>query len=168
MQIFIYFLYVCPIKTADEDTIVLDDKDSKILKELVADARLSYREISRRVKLSVATVKTRVEKLEKEGVIKGYATILNAQKLGYDVVAIIEIIVSKGKLLDVEEELAKNTSVYGVYDVTGSSDAMIMVRFRRREELSKFVKDVLRMEYVERTITHLVLGATKEDPRVYI
>ncbi len=146
----------------------MDDKDTIILKELIADARLSYREISRRVKLSVATVKTRVENLENEGVIKGYTTILNAQKLGYDVVAVVEIIVSKGKLLDVEEELAKNPNVYGVYDVTGSSDAMIMVRFRQREELSKFVKDVLKMEYVERTITHLVLAATKEDPRVYV
>ena len=167
MNIYIFHLHLS-IRTADEDTIVLDDKDSMILKELIADSRLSYREISRRVKLSVATVKTRVENLEKEGIIKGYTTILNAQKLGYDVVAVIEIIVSKGKLLDVEDELAKNPNVYAVYDITGSSDAMIMVRFRRREELSKFVKDILRMEYVERTITHVVLAATKEDPRVYI
>ncbi|MDQ1279221.1 MAG: hypothetical protein QG670_481 [Thermoproteota archaeon] len=168
MQIFIYLLYICQIEPINKDTIVLDDKDSMILKELIADSRLSYREISRRVKLSVATVKTRVENLEKGGIIKGYTTILNAQKLGYDVVAVIEIIVSKGKLLDVEDELAKNPNVYAVYDITGSSDAMIMVRFRRREELSKFVKDILRMEYVERTITHVVLAATKEDPRVYI
>jgi len=138
------------------------------LKELVADSRLSYREVSRRVKLSVATVKTRVKNLEKEGVIRGYTTILNPQELGYDVVALIEIVVSKGKLLDVEEELAKNPNVYAVYDVTGASDAIIVVRFHRREELSKFVKSILRMEYVERTLTHVVLGVTKEDPRVYV
>lgn len=138
------------------------------MKELVADSRLSYREVSRRVKLSVATVKTRVKNLEKEGVIRGYTTILNPQELGYDVVALIEIVVSKGKLLDVEEELAKNPNVYAVYDVTGASDAIIVVRFHRREELSKFVKSILRMEYVERTLTHVVLGVTKEDPRVYV
>lgn len=146
----------------------MDDKDLRILREIVTDARLSYREISRRVKLSVATVKARVENLEREGVIRGYTTILNPQKLEYDVVALIEIVVSKGKLLDVEEELAKNPNVYGVYDVTGASDAIIMVRFHRREELSKFIKAILKMEYVERTITHLVLGTTKEDPRVYV
>lgn len=98
----------------------------------------------------------------------GYTAILNPQKLGYDVVAIIEIIVSKGKLLDVEEELAKNSNVYAVYDVTGTSDAIIIVRFQRREDLSKFVKSILAMEYVERTITHVALGTMKEDPRVYI
>lgn len=138
------------------------------MRELLSDARLSYREISRRVNLSVATVKARVENLEKEGVICGYTAMLNPQRLGYDVVGIIEIIVSKGKLLDVENELAKSPNVYAVYDITGTSDAMIIVRFKSREDLSKFVKSTLSMKYVERTITHVALGTIKEDPRVYI
>jgi DNA-binding Lrp family transcriptional regulator len=138
------------------------------LREVVSDARLSYREVARRVKLSVATVKTRIEKLEKEGVIEGYTAILNPSKIGYEVVAIIEIVVSKGKLLDVEEELAKNPNVYAVYDVIGTSDALVLARFRHREELSKFVKSILAMEYVDRTITHTALGIVKEDLRVYV
>lgn len=146
----------------------MDDKDLGILKELVTDARYSYREISRRVKLSVATVKSRVENLEKEGVIKGYTAIVNPQKLGFEVAALIEVVVSKGKLLDVEERLAENPNVYAVYDATGTSDAIILVRFHRREELSKFIKSILAMENVERTITHFVLGIVKEDPRVYV
>ena len=146
----------------------MDEKGLGILRELVMDARHSYREISRRVKLSVATVKSRVESLEKEGVINGYTAIVNPQKLGYEVTALIEVVVSKGKLLDVEEKLAENPNVYAVYDATGASDAILLVRFRRREELSKFVKSILAMENVERTITHFVLGTVKEDPRVYV
>ena len=146
----------------------MDDKDLRILKELIVDARFSYRELSRRVKLSVATVKSRVENLEKEGVIKGYTAIVNPQKLGYEVIALIEVVVSKGELLDVEERLGRNPNVYAVYDATGTSDAIILVRFHVREELSKFVKSILAMANVERTITHFVLGIVKEDPRVYI
>jgi DNA-binding Lrp family transcriptional regulator len=144
----------------------MDDKDARILRELSADSRLSYREIARRLKVSVATVKARIENLEKEGVIEGYTAILNPMKLGYDAIAAIEIIVSKGKLLEVEQEIAKNPNVYAVYDITGTSDALVMVRFKRSEELSKFVKSALAMDYIERTVTHAVLTVVKEDPRV--
>ncbi|MEM3693169.1 MAG: Lrp/AsnC family transcriptional regulator [Candidatus Bathyarchaeia archaeon] len=150
------------------ENIRLDDKDLRILRVLTADARLSYREIARKLRLSVATVKARIERLEKEGVIEGYTAILNASKLGYDVTAIIEIVVSKGKLIDVEKELAKNPNVYAVYDVTGTSDAFAFVRFKNREDLSRFVKSILGMEYVDRTVTHVVLTTVKEDPRVYV
>ncbi|MCD6443392.1 Lrp/AsnC family transcriptional regulator [Candidatus Bathyarchaeota archaeon] len=146
----------------------IDEKDLKILRELLTDARLSYREIARRVNLSVATVKARVEKLQRLGVIKGYTVILDPDKLGYDVSAVVEIMISKGRLREVEEQLAKNPHVYAVYDVTGTCDAMILARFRNRGELSKFVKSMLAMDYVERTITHLILRVVKEDPRVYI
>ena len=146
----------------------MDDKDLSILKELVSDARYSYRKISRSVKLSVATVKNRVEIMEKNGLIEGYTAIVNPQKLGYEVTALIEVVVSKGKLLDVEEKLAQNPNVYAVYDATGTSDAILLVRFYKREELSKFVKSILAMENIERTITHFVLGVVKEDRRVYV
>ncbi|MEM2934400.1 MAG: Lrp/AsnC family transcriptional regulator [Methanocellales archaeon] len=147
---------------------MLEEKDVKILRELIADARLSFREIARRTKLSVVTVAARIRELEKQGVIQGYTAILNPQKLGYDLVAIIELVISRGKLLDVQREIAKDPNVYGVYDVTGTSDAIVIARFKNREELSKFVKSLLSTEYVERTITHVALGTAKEDPRVYV
>jgi DNA-binding Lrp family transcriptional regulator len=145
---------------------MLESIDIKILKELINNSRLSYREIARRTRLSVNTVASRVEKLEKEGVIKGYTAILDPEKLGYDVVAIIEVVVAKGKLLEVEKEVAKHPNVYCVYDVTGTSDAILIARFKNRKELSKFIKDLLAMEFVERTITHVALGIVKEDLRV--
>ena len=146
----------------------MDKTDVKILRELVDDARLSYNEIARRVGIAVGTVATRVHNLEKKGVIKGYSAILNAEKIGYDVTAIIEMTISKGKLIDVESEVAKNVNVHGVYDVTGTSDAIVMARFKSRQDLSKFVKSLLSNEFVERTLTHFVLGTVKEDLRVHI
>ncbi len=144
----------------------MDDVDIRVLKELSEDARLSYREIARRTGLAVGTVASRIANLEKTGVIKGYSPVLDAEKLGYDIVAIIEVVVAKGKLLDVEEKVAENPSVYGVYDVTGPSDAIVIARFKTRGELSQFVKSILSMEYVDRTITHVALGTMKEDFRL--
>jgi len=50
---------------------MVEEKDIGILRELVADARLSFREIARRTGLSVVTVAARVREMEKQGVIEG-------------------------------------------------------------------------------------------------
>lgn len=144
----------------------LDETDVKILRILLSDARLSSRQIAKQTGVSIGTVLTRVRQMEKEGVIKGYSALINHEKLGYELTVIIELTVSKGKLLEIEREIAKSPNVCGVYDVTGLTDAMIIAKFRSREELSIFVKRLLAMPNVERTNTHLVLTTIKEDFRM--
>ncbi|MFQ6125841.1 MAG: Lrp/AsnC family transcriptional regulator [Candidatus Heimdallarchaeota archaeon] len=146
----------------------LDETDVKILQTLLTDARLSNRQIAKAVGVSVGTVIARIQKMEKEGIIKGYSTILDHEKLGYELTAITEITVSKGKLLDVEKEIAKLPNVCAVYDVTGLTDAMVIVKSKSRQELSEFVKTVLTMPFVERTNTHVVLTTVKEDYRGFV
>ncbi|MHC1629094.1 MAG: Lrp/AsnC family transcriptional regulator [Candidatus Nezhaarchaeales archaeon] len=141
----------------------LDEVDKAILRELLNDARLSFREIAKRIGVSTATVANKVRRLEEAGIIKGYTAIIDVEKLGYDVTAVIEVVVSKGKITEVEEEIAKNPNVQAVYDVTGQSDAIIIARFKSRADLSKFIKRILSMDYVERTITHVVLNIRKEE-----
>lgn len=146
----------------------LDQTDVKILKNLLTDARLSNRQIARTVGVSVGTVIARIQKMEQEGIIKGYSVILDHEKLGFELTTITEITVSKGKLLEVEKEIAKMPNVCAVYDVTGLTDAMVIVKSKTRKELSDFVKTVLAMPFVERTNTHVVLTTVKEDYRGFI
>jgi len=146
--------------------IELDETDVKILKLLLSNSRLSFREIARHLNLSVGTVISRIKSMEKERIVKGYAAIVDHEKLGYELTAVIEITVSKGKLLEVEKEVAKLKNVCAVYDITGLTDALIIAKFRRRQELSEFVKKILAMPFVERTNTHLVLTTVKEDFRL--
>ena len=56
--------------------------------------------------------------------------------------------------------------VFGVYDVTGEIDAVIIAKFRSVAELSSFTKRLLANPYVERTNTHVVLNVIKEDFRM--
>jgi DNA-binding Lrp family transcriptional regulator len=86
--------------------------------------------------------------------------------LGYDLTALTEIIVSKGKLLEMEREIAKLPGVCAVYDITGATDGMVVAKFKDREELSRFTKSLLAMPFVERTNTHVVLTTVKEDFRL--
>jgi DNA-binding Lrp family transcriptional regulator len=143
-----------------------DETDVKIMKALTADARLSSRQIARQCNVSIGTVLTRIKRMEKEGVIKGYSALLDHEKLGYELTVVSEITVSKGRLLEVENEIARLTNVCCVYDVTGLIDAVIIAKFKNREELGKFTKRLLGIPYVERTNTHVVLTTIKEDFRI--
>jgi DNA-binding Lrp family transcriptional regulator len=144
----------------------LNETDMKILQGLLDDARFSSRQIAKNVGVSVGTVLSRIKKMEGEGLIKGYSVILNHEKLGYELTVVTEITVSKGRLVEMEKEVAKIPNVCSVYDVTGLTDAIIIAKFRNREELGQFTKRLLALPYLERTNTHVVLTTVKEDFRL--
>jgi DNA-binding Lrp family transcriptional regulator len=141
----------------------IDQTDMKILKVLVSNARLSSRKVAEQCGTSVGTVLSHIKKMEKEGIIEGYSVLLDHEKLGYQLTVVSEITVSKGRLLEMEEEIAKLPNVCCVYDVTGLIDAIIIAKFKGRDELSRFTKRLLSLPYVERTNTHVVLTTVKED-----
>jgi DNA-binding Lrp family transcriptional regulator len=141
----------------------LDKTDVKILKTLLENARLSNRQIAKKVNVSVGTVISKIKKMETGGIINGYSATLDYQNLGYELTVITEIIVSKGKLLDVEKEIAKIPNVCAVYDVTGATDAVVIAKFKSRKTLSEFTKILLSFPFVDRTNTHVVLTIVKED-----
>ena len=141
----------------------LTETDVKILEHLLQDARFSSRQISKNVGVSVGTVLSRIKKMEDDGLIKGYSAILDHEKLGFQLTVVTEITVSKGRLLEMELEIAKISGVCGVYDVTGSTDAVIVAKFKSREELGVFTKSLLALPYIERTNTHVVLATVKEN-----
>jgi DNA-binding Lrp family transcriptional regulator len=136
------------------------------LKNLLEDARFSSRQIAKNVGVSVGTVLSRIKKMEEVGLIKGYAAILDHEKLGYELTVVTEITVSKGRLVEMENEIAKLSGVCGVYDVTGLTDAVIIGKFKSREDLGKFTKQLLALPYIERTNTHVVLATVKENFRL--
>jgi len=144
----------------------IDEIDRKILRELNADCRISYRQLGKRVKVSVGTALNRIKRMEKMGVIKGYSAIVDQEKMGYQLTAVAEITVSKGKLLDMEQAISKLPNTCAVYDVTGLTDAIVIAKFHNREELSKFTKGILSLPFVDRTNTRVVLTTIKEDFRI--
>jgi len=143
-----------------------DEIDTKIIKNLLVDARLSARQLAHKIGLSTVTVLSRIKKLEQKKIITGYTARLDHQILGYDLTAIIEVKTTKGKMLEIENKIAENENVCAVYDVTGPSDVLVISKFKNRDELSKFVKSLSAISNVENTETHIVLNSIKEDFRL--
>jgi len=143
--------------------IVIDDLDRQILTLLQKDARLSYREIAKELRIAVGTVYNRIKRLEEEGVIKGFYPKLDYEKLGYGLTAIIGIRAQGKRIIEIEKEIAKDDHVMCVYDVTGEFDIIVVAKFRGREDMNKFVKSVLSIDGVEKTTTHVAMEIVKED-----
>ena len=144
----------------------LDDIDKKILAELLINSNRSNREIAKAIGVSAATVINHIQRLESAGVITDYTVMLDFERLGFELTVIMEVTVNRGKLLETQREIAKLPYVCGVYDVTGEIDSIVIAKFRNRRELSEFPKDLLSMEFVQRTNTHVVLNTVKEDFRM--
>ena len=143
-----------------------DHKDIQILKLLLTDARQSARQLSHRLGVSTVTVISRIKKLEERKIIRGYAARLDHELLGYEITAIIEIQTGQGKMLGIENKIAKQDHVIAVYDITGDADTMIIAKFKDRVSLSNFVKKLSTIPNVKNTKTHMVLNTIKEDDRL--
>lgn len=141
----------------------MDELNLKILRILSEDGRKSHRWISEQLKKSPITIKNHIEEMEEKGIIKSYGVHIDYEEIGYEIIALIEITVSKGKMLEVEKKIAKNPNVFAVYDVTGTYDALILARFKTRADLSEMIKNEIHTSpFVERTNTHIVLNIIKE------
>ena len=142
---------------------MLDDTDRKLIEALQEDSRTSMRKLAEKIGVSFGTVGNRLVRLEERGVIKGYGVRLDADKIGWDLTVVIGLRIVKGQLLEVQHRIAADPRVFGVYDVTGEMDSLIIVRVQDREDLNDFTKTVLSSEGVVRSVTHVVLNTVKDD-----
>ena len=143
---------------------MLDETDRRIIEVLERDARTSLRKIAGEVGVALGTVSNRVRKMEERGIITGYRVMLDSDRVGWGLTVVIGLRINKGLLIEIQEKIAKDPRVYGVYDVTGDFDSMVVARARDRSDLDDLSKNLLSMDGVARSVTHLVLNTVKEEP----
>jgi DNA-binding Lrp family transcriptional regulator len=149
---------------ASRGITVLDETDRRIIEVLERDARTSLRKIAGEVGVALGTVSNRVRKMEEKGIITGYRVMLDSDRVGWGLTVVIGLRINKGLLIEIQEKIAKDPRVYGVYDVTGDFDSMVVARARDRRDLDDLSKNLLSMDGVARSVTHLVLNTVKEEP----
>jgi DNA-binding Lrp family transcriptional regulator len=144
----------------------VDELDIRILSLLQEDCRLSFNKIANKLGVSVGTAFNHVKNLEKNGVLKGYTAVLDSGKLGYNLTVIIMIQAEGTYLIDVENEIAKISNVVALYDITGDYDAIAIAKFKDRASLNTFIKSLLSLPHLKRTLTNVALNVVKEDSGV--
>ena len=142
------------------------EMEKKVVRCLNQNARKSFREIAKETGISVPAVIQTIRRLEQNGAIKGYVPVLNPEYFGYGLIAIIALSISQGKLLETQKKIAEDGRVLAVYDVTGEWDSILVGYFSDREDLNQFIKQVLSLKHIDRTVTHLVLNMVKNEVRL--
>lgn len=141
---------------------MFDEVDRQLIEALQEDGRLSMRKLAERIGVALGTVANRLSKLEREGVIKGYSVVLDANKIGWEMTVVVGLRIVKGRLLEVQREIAADPRVFAVYDVTGEMDSLVVARVTDRDDLDNFTKTVLSVEGIERSVTHVALNTVKD------
>ena len=147
---------------------MLNKTDSALVTALNDDGRASQRELASSTKVALGTVSNHLKKLESEKVIRGYLPDIDPEKVGFTLTAVMHVRISKGHIMEVQSSIAEHSRVFGVYDVTGEWDSMVLARFTNREEMDSFIKTTLSQQNIERTNTSLVLNTVKEESRIIL
>jgi len=147
---------------------MIDELARKVVRILNTNARKSFREVAKEVGTSATAVINTVKKLEAAGALKGYIPVVDPEYFGLPLTAIVAVRISKGKLLETQKKIAQDVHVAAVYDVTGDWDCFIIGRFIGREDLNAFIKGILALPNVDRTVTHIVLNVVKEEARLSV
>jgi Lrp/AsnC family transcriptional regulator, leucine-responsive regulatory protein len=140
---------------------MIDRIDIQILNIMQKDARIANAEIARQVGLAPSAVLERVRKLEESGVIRGYATEVDAARVGLGLTAFVFVRTSSCGAID--SVLAAIPEVLEVHDVAGEDCYLLKVRAKDTEELGRLLRDKLKpIPEIISTRTTVVLQTIKE------
>jgi Lrp/AsnC family leucine-responsive transcriptional regulator len=141
----------------------LDDLDLAILAELEGNARIAVSELARRLDAPSSTIRDRMRGLEEEGVILGYTAIINPEKLGLGIKAIIQVTRDQRfSLEDFHHEPEEFAEITNVQLVTGETDELITVHASDVEHLKEIIyHKVGSLPGLTRSNTAIVLEETR-------
>lgn len=139
----------------------MDDIDKKIINILQENARTSIKTIAEKTYLSSPAVSSRLEKLEREGIITRYRAQVDYAKVGYPILAFINVEVApsrKGEFYSFADQVA---NILECNYITGNYSMIMKVAFKSTAELDTFVG---RLQEFGRTSTQIVFS-THVGPR---
>jgi Lrp/AsnC family transcriptional regulator, leucine-responsive regulatory protein len=121
--------------TLSGPSVLLDDVNRRLLRELHADPRITMSALARRVGMSAPAVTERVQRMERAGVITGYRVEVNAAALGLPVTAFARIRPAAGQLPRIAELAAELPEVSECHRITGEDCFLVKVHAAAIEDL---------------------------------
>jgi len=140
-----------------------ENLDAKLINALLGDGRASLRSLAEELDVSVTTVSNHLNDLEEEGVITGYSPILDYDKAGYDVTAILQLKVEGSSLPSVTSRLEDQKQMVSVYEVTGDYDVIAIGKFTDTDDMNDLIKTLLSDADIRESNTSVVLSAAVEN-----
>ncbi|MDR1885974.1 MAG: Lrp/AsnC family transcriptional regulator [Synergistaceae bacterium] len=140
----------------------IDETGWRILEELQANARISFRELAKKVNLSPTAVVERVKRMESDGVIRGYCADIDARRAGYSFSALLNISANCEQPSLVIFDMVKDIpEVVSSWSITGTVDHVLEVQLPSLDFLEKLLNKLTKIGHVT---THIVLPNVARYP----
>ncbi len=117
----------------------IDKIDKKILNILQINDKISYRELSEKLKLAASTIHNRVKKMIEEEIIKQFGAIIDPVKIGYNTIAIVGLSVDPIKMNDIAEKIASYNETQLVAISSGDHDIIAQIIAKDEKSLWNFI-----------------------------
>lgn len=144
----------------------IDQVDAQIVAILRKDARATFGAIGEQVDLSGSAVRRRIDRLEQQGVIKGYTAIVDDSRLGNPLEAFAELsFAGNSRVSDIVGVGAGIPEVEAVFTTAGDPDALVWIRVRDVSHLTAVIDRLRRSGKVTRTKTLMVLQTWRPESR---
>ena len=146
-----------------EKKIILDSVDKKIISILKNNARNSVSNIAEEIDLSVPATSDRIKKMEDMRVIIGYKAVIDPQKVGLDILALITIISESstdyGKIITYANQ---RDEIVECFATTGRGSHILIVQTKDSQSLEQLLRTIQSWPNVMRTETQIILSANKQ------
>jgi len=146
---------------------MIDSRDIQILELLQENGRATASDIAKTVQLSVPAVGERIKKLSEQGMIKGYATVLDHKQAGLDLTAFVFIVSEHSDHYEAFVKKAQESkSVLECHSIIGIGSHILKVRAANSQALEDLLYEIQNWPGVNRTQSNLVLSSYKETSAV--
>ena len=142
----------------------IDETDKAILAEIVNNSKTSSKELANKLKIHPNTLLQRIKRLEKNGTIVKYTTIVDYEQIGYGLQALIFINVRMEKGWEAQlKPVSRLSEVVSFILLTGEHDAVAIVRLKNKNDLSNILRKLQANPVIVKTTTHLILDYYKHS-----
>ena len=145
----------------------LDDLNHRILRVLLRDGRSTYAEIGAEVGLSVSATKRRIDRLLRDGAIRGFTAVVEPHAMGWEIEALVQLYTNGTVPFEtMRDDLEDVTEIVEAFTVAGAADAMVRVVAGDVPHLERVISRLRGLSYVQQTDTTMLLSVLVRRPNV--
>jgi DNA-binding Lrp family transcriptional regulator len=146
----------------------LDKLDVRILEILQENCKLNFTQIGNELGIAESTVRYRIERLEKRGIITNYIALINPRMVGLTITAIMMIKMNPQNIEEISPKLAQFKELRHLFRTTGQFDMISVVNARDISHLNRLMGEIKKIEGIHELIVEVATELVKIDPKFTI
>lgn len=146
----------------------LDDIDKKLLETLQDNCKNNFTQIGNELDIAESTVRYRIERLEKRGIITNYIALINPRMVGLTITAIMMIKINPQMIQNISPKLASFKELRHLFRTTGQYDMISVVNARDISHLNTLMSEIKQIDGIHELIVEVATELVKVDPKFSI